>query len=68
MYPKLSTVERCSFLRDSGDRQEVIREIWEKTKNTREINYWQIAIVGCLLGVLAIAIALLFRRIKNSHH
>jgi hypothetical protein len=46
----------------------VIREIWEKTKNTREINYWQIAIVGCLLGVLAIAIALLFRRIKNSHH
>ena len=64
MYPKLSTVERCSFLRDSGDRQEVIREIWEKTKKTREINYWQIAIVGCLLGVLAIAIALLFRRIK----
>ena len=64
MYPKLSTIERCSFLRDSGDRQEVIREIWEKTKNTREINHWQIAIVGCLLGVLAIAIALLFRRIK----
>jgi spermidine/putrescine transport system substrate-binding protein len=64
MYPKLSTIERCSFLRDSGDRQEVIREIWEKTKNTRVINYWQIAIVGCLIGVLAIAIALVFRRIK----
>lgn len=64
MYPKLSIIERCSFLRDSGDRQEVIREIWEKTKNTRAINYWQIAIVGCLLGVLAIAIALVFRKIK----
>ena len=64
MYPKLSTIERCSFLRDSGDRQEVIREIWEKTKNAREINYWQIAIVGCLLGVLAIAITLVFRKIK----
>lgn len=64
MYPKLSTIERCSFLRDSGDRQEVIREIWEKMKNTRVIDYWQIAIIGCLLGVLAIAIALVFRRIK----
>ena len=64
MYPKLSTIERCSFLRDSGDRQEVIREIWEKMKSTRVIDYWQIAIIGCLLGVLAIAIALVFRRIK----
>ena len=64
MYPKLSTIERCSFLRDSGDRQEVIREIWEKMKSTRVIDYWQIAIIGCLLGVLAIATALVFRRIK----
>jgi spermidine/putrescine transport system substrate-binding protein len=64
MYPKLSTIKRCSFLRDSGDRQEVIREIWEKTKSTRVIDYWQIAIVGCLLGVLSIALALVFRRIK----
>ena len=66
MYPKLSTIERCSFLRDSGDRQEVIREIWEKTKNTRIINYWQIAIVGCLLGVLAVAITLVFRRTRKA--
>ena len=64
MYPKLSTIERCSFLRDSGDRQEVIREIWEKMKSTRVIDYWQIAIIGCLLGVLSIAIALVFHRIK----
>ena len=62
MYPDISTINRCSFLRDSGDRQEVMREIWNKIKDKPVINYWQIALVGGLIIVLIIAVIYIRRK------
>ncbi|MBR1409652.1 MAG: ABC transporter substrate-binding protein [Prevotella sp.] len=62
MYPDLSTINRCSYLRDSGDRQEVMREIWNKVKNTPVVNYWNIASVACIILVLIIAAIIFIRR------
>lgn len=61
MYPDIKTIERCSFLRDSGDRQEVIREIREKIKNKPVVNYWHIALVGCLVLFIFIGCFLILR-------
>ena len=61
MYPDIKTIERCSFLRDSGDRQEVIREIWEKIKNKPVVNYWHIVLVGCLVLFIFIGCFLILR-------
>lgn len=54
MYPNYETVKRCSFLRDSGDRQEVLREIWEKIKQEQVINYSHLIII-VVLAILLIA-------------
>lgn len=64
MYPKKDVINRCSFLRDSGDRQEVTREIWEKMKQMTVTNYWDYALEGALilLCLSAITIILLFRK------
>lgn len=64
MYPDITTINRCSFLRDSGDRQEVIREIWNKTKNKSVTNYWHIAITGCLVLIIVITCIIILRRRK----
>ena len=66
MYPDLSTINRCSFLRDSGDRQEVLREIWNKIKETPVINYWHIAIVGCLIAALIITAIIVSRKKEKT--
>lgn len=62
MYPDISTINRCSFLRDSGDRQEVLREIWNKVKEKPVINYKYIAMVGCLILALMIAVIIIRKR------
>ena len=64
MYPDISTINRCSFLRDSGDRQEVIREMWNKIKEKPVTNYWQIALIVCLGLVLIIICIVILRKIK----
>ena len=66
MYPDISTINRCSFLRDSGDRQEVIREIWEKVKNQSVTNYWHVAIAGCVVLVSVITCFIILRRLRNK--
>ena len=66
MYPDISTINRCSFLRDSGDRQEVIREIWEKVKKQSVTNYWHVAIAGCVVLVIVITCFIILRRLRNK--
>ena len=65
MYPDINTINRCSFLRDSGDRQEVIREIWDKIKNKSVINYWHIAIAGCILLAIILTCIIILRRLRK---
>ena len=66
MYPDKSTIDRCSFLRDSGDRQEVIREIWEKIKNQSVTNYWHVGIAACLVLAIVITCIVILRRLRNK--
>ena len=66
MYPDKSTIDRCSFLRDSGDRQEVIREIWEKIKNQSVTNYWHVGIAACLVLAVVITCIVILRRLRNK--
>ena len=66
MYPDISTINRCSFLRDSGDRQEVIREIWEKVKHQSVTNYWHVAIAGCVVLAIVITCFIILRRLRNK--
>ena len=64
MYPDIKSIQRCSFLRDSGDRQEVIREIWEKIKNKPVINYWHVALGGCFVLLIFIVCFIIIRKNK----
>lgn len=67
MYPDKDVISRCSFLRDSGDRQEVLREIWEKVKDTSVDNFWSYAtIVGIALLLIIAAILLIHRKMTTT--
>jgi spermidine/putrescine transport system substrate-binding protein len=66
MYPDISTINRCSYLRDSGDRQEVIREIWEKIKEKPVTNYWHLAIIGCFILAIIITCIIILRRLHRK--
>ena len=66
MYPDKSTIDRCSYLRDSGDRQEVLREIWEKIKETRVTNYWHLAIIGCVVLAIIITCIIILHRLNKK--
>lgn len=67
MYPTKDVISRCSFLRDSGDRQEVLREIWNKTKETRVYNYWIFVMVGLVLLIM-IGTTIILTHPKKDHH
>ena len=66
MYPPKNIISRCSFLRDSGDRQEVIREIWDKIKNKSTINFWFYAVAVCISLIVVALLAFLTRRKKTT--
>lgn len=52
MYPDLTVIQRCGLLRDCGDRQEEIRDIWEDTKQMSVATVWPYIIAAGLLIVL----------------
>jgi spermidine/putrescine transport system substrate-binding protein len=58
MYPTKDVISRCSYLRDSGDRQEVLREIWEKIKERSVIDYW--FYIGAAFVILFMILATIF--------
>lgn len=65
MYPDKSIISRCSFLRDSGDRQEVLREIWDRIKEVPVYNIWFFVMGGCALIIMLTLSFLLIRRMKR---
>ena len=65
IYLDRSIIERCSLLRDSGDRQQVMREIWERIKQIRQPVLWPYIAGGCVLILLLLA-AILQRRKKRK--
>ena len=66
MYPTKDVISRCSYLRDSGDRQEVLREIWEKIKEKPVVDYWFYVIAGCVALFMIITTTLLLRQKKTT--
>lgn len=66
MYPTNDVISRCSFLRDSGDRQEVLREIWEKIKKKTIVDYWFYVFAGSVALLMIIITTLLLRQKKTT--
>ena len=66
MYPTKDIISRCSFLRDSGDRQEVIREIWNKIMKKPVVNYRFYVTAGCIALIVAAIVTILIRRKKTT--
>ena len=56
MYPDLTVIQRCGLLRDCGDRQEEIRDIWEDTKQMSVATVWPYIIAAGLLIVLLLGV------------
>ena len=53
LYPDYSTIERMAIMRDIGDRQETMREIWNSIK---AYNHDQ---TGLIIGLVAVAVLIL---------
>lgn len=65
MYPDLKVIQRCGLLRDCGDRQPEIREIWENTKQMSVINPW-LYICAATVIILILAVLIIWRIRKRK--
>ena len=67
MYPDLKVIRHCGLLRDTGERQQEIREIWEKTKQMTVVSPWVYIAVGAAVLILLLA-AVIVRFVKKKKH
>lgn len=64
-YPDLKVIERCSMIRDAGNRTEAVLEMWSKVKGD---NLGAGIVIVILLSVACLFIYQVYKRLQEYKH
>ena len=66
LYPDRSVIDRCALMHDSGDRTEVLLEMWSRVKGDSARGWMKVLIGVLVVGAIAAAVVVKIRGGKKK--